>query len=165
MEILEILILLALTFGGSIVKFLTEKKKMGNDNQPMPDRAEEEESAAQSFREILMKNLETFSSDDGQEDDTFEAEEQDDFLPRAQVVDVQQESFHETDEAPKETPSVFEEGRSAFAQYHVSEDFPKENSDSIEENDISDNNAHISLNEPEELKKAFIYSEILQRKF
>ncbi|MBQ2447830.1 MAG: hypothetical protein II277_05425, partial [Bacteroidales bacterium] len=62
MEILEILILLALTFGGSIVKFLTEKKKMGKDNQPMPDRAEEEESAAQSFREILMKNLENFSS-------------------------------------------------------------------------------------------------------
>ena len=131
MEILEILILLALTFGGSIVKFLTEKKKMGNDNQPMPDRAEEE----------------------------------DDFLPRAQVVDFQQESFHETDEAPKEKSSVFEEGRSVFAQYQVSEDCPKENSDSIEENEISDNNAHISLNEPEELKKAFIYSEILQRKF
>lgn len=165
MEILEILILLALTFGGSIVKFLTEKKKIGKENQPMQDRAEEEESAAQRFREILMKNLENFSSDEGQEDDAFESEEQDDFLPKAQVVDIQQENVHETDQAPQVKPNVFEEGRSVFAQYQVSEDFPKEISDSIEENEISDKDAYIGLNNPEELKKAFIYSEILQKKF
>lgn len=161
MEILEILILLALTFGGSIVKFLTEKKKIGKENQPMQDRAEEEESAAQRFREILMKNLENFSSDEGQEDDAFESEEQDDFLPKAQVVDIQQENVHETDQAPQVKPHVFEEGRSVFTDQASTDKI----SDSIEENEISDKDAYIGLNNPEELKKAFIYSEILQKKF
>lgn len=181
MDIIEIIILLAITFGGSIIKFVTEKKKAQQEN---PEAAKTDEP---SFKEILMKEFGSSfgeNEDEGAEDEYFE-QEADDFLPRAETTashsqtepaqNLTETSPIQTEPAEPPTKSkYFQPEKPASSSGLLSSlstnltstlKIEDEISDSIEENDVCDPSIIDNLDDIDQWKKAVIYQEILSRKY
>lgn len=166
MDFLEIIILLAITFGGSIIKFVSEKKKKQViDSEPNPKQEDDE-----------MKWIE-FLEAKGRKDDDYEElfgeaseesfnevseDENDDFLPKAETSPAETPT-NENFSAQSEGSSSLQNRSplsSSFQQVQKDED---EISDFIDENE--ENNILSDLSNADELKKAVIYQEILKPKF
>ncbi|MBQ7946102.1 MAG: hypothetical protein IJ280_05255 [Bacteroidales bacterium] len=169
MDFLEIIILLAITFGGSIIKFVSEKKKkqvIDSESNPAQEEEEDDEMKWIEFLEAKGKKdddyEEIFGEASEESFDEISENENDDFLPKAET-------------SPAETPtnekfSARSEGSSSlqnrsplsssFQQVQKDED---EISDFIDENE--ENNILSDLSNADELKKAVIYQEILKPKF
>ena len=166
MDFLEIIILLAITFGGSIIKFVSEKKKKQViDSEPNPEQEDDEMKWIEFFEAKGRKDddyEELFGEASEESFDEISEDENDDFLPKAET-------------SPAETPtnenfSTQSEGSSSlqnrsplsgsFQQVQKDED---EISDFIDENE--ENSILSDLSNADELKKAVIYQEILKPKF
>lgn len=167
MDILEIIILLAITFGGSIIKFISEKKKVQQDN---PDAPKTDDP---SFKDILMKEFSSSfdeNKDEGAEDDYFE-NETDDFLPRAESPKpmptpepVPATPIVTPNVTPTTTKSVTTDSAVSLHNIITVNKMEDEISDTIAESDLSSNDILDDLNDIDQWKKAVIYQEILQRK-
>lgn len=151
MDFLEIIILLAITFGGSIIKFVSEKKKKQviDDEDPV--------------NQIFGSEDEGAENDDYEEsfDEAFE-DENDDFFPKAETSPAETPT-NENFSAQSEGSSSLQNRSplsSSFQQVQKDED---EISDFIDENE--ENSILSDLSNADELKKAVIYQEILKPKF
>lgn len=166
MDFLEIIILLAITFGGSIIKFVSEKKKKQViDSEPNPEQEDDEMKWIEFLEAKGRKDddyEELFGEASEESFDEIPGDENDDFLPKAET-------------SPAETPrnenfSAQSEGSSSLQNrsplsssfQHLQKD-EDEISDFIDENE--ENSILSDLSNADELKKAVIYQEILKPKF
>lgn len=166
MDFLEIIILLAITFGGSIIKFVSEKKKKQViDSEPNPEQ-EDDGMKWIEFLEAKGRKDDDFEEIFGEASeesfDEISEDENDDFLPKAETSPVET-TTNENFSAQSEGSSSLQNRSplsSSFQQVQKDED---EISDFIDENE--ENNILSDLSNADELKKAVIYQEILKPKF
>ena len=166
MDFLEIIILLAITFGGSIIKFVSEKKKKQViDSEPNPEQ-EDDEMKWIEFLEAKGKKdddyEEIFGEASEESFDEISEDENDDFFPKAETSPVET-TTNENFSVQSEGSSSLQNRSplsSSFQQVQKDED---EISDFIDENE--ENNILSDLSNADELKKAVIYQEILKPKF
>ena len=166
MDFLEIIILLAITFGGSIIKFVSEKKKKQViDSEPNPEQKDDEMKWIEFLETKGRKDddyEEIFGEASEESFDDISEDENDDFLPKAETSPTETPT-NENFSAQSEGSSSLQNRSplsSSFQQVQKDED---EISDFIDENE--ENNILSDLSNADELKKAVIYQEILKPKF
>lgn len=166
MDFLEIIILLAITFGGSIIKFVSEKKKKQViDSEPNPEQEDNEMKWIEFLEAKGRKDddyEEIFGEASEESFDEISEDENDDFLPKAETSPAETPT-NENFSAQSEGSSSLQNRSplsSSFQQVQKDED---EISDFIDENE--ENNILSDLSNADELKKAVIYQEILKPKF
>lgn len=166
MDFLEIIILLAITFGGSIIKFVSEKKKKQViDSEPNPEQEDDEMKWIEFLEAKGRKDddyEELFGEASEESFDEISEDENDDFLPKAETSPVETIT-NENFSAQSEGSSSLQNRSplsSSFQQVQKDED---EISDFIDENE--ENSILSDLSNADELKKAVIYQEILKPKF
>lgn len=166
MDFLEIIILLAITFGGSIIKFVSEKKKKQVINdEPNPEQEDDEMKWIEFLEAKGRKDddyEEIFGEASEESFDEISEDENDDFLPKAETSPAETPT-NENFSAQSEGSSSLQNRSplsSSFQQVQKDED---EISDFIDENE--ENNILSDLSNADELKKAVIYQEILKPKF
>lgn len=166
MDFLEIIILLAITFGGSIIKFVSEKKKKQSiDSEPNPEQEDGEMKWIEFLEAKGRKDddyEEIFGEASEESFDEISEDENDDFLPKAETSPAETPT-NENFSAQSEGSSSLQNRSplsSSFQQVQKDED---EISDFIDENE--ENNILSDLSNADELKKAVIYQEILKPKF
>lgn len=166
MDFLEIIILLAITFGGSIIKFVSEKKKKQVIDSESNPAQEDDEMKWIEFLEAKGKKdddyEEIFGEASEESFDEISEDENDDFFPKAETSPAETPT-NENFSAQSEGSSSLQNRSplsSSFQQVQKDED---EISDFIDENE--ENNILSDLSNADELKKAVIYQEILKPKF
>lgn len=166
MDFLEIIILLAITFGGSIIKFVSEKKKKQVIDSESNPAQEDDEMKWIEFLEAKGKKdddyEEIFGEASEESFDEISEDENDDFFPKAETSPAETPA-NENFSAQSEGSSSLQNRSplsSSFQQVQKDED---EISDFIDENE--ENSILSDLSDADELKKAVIYQEILKPKF
>ena len=166
MDFLEIIILLAITFGGSIIKFVSEKKKKQVIDSESNPAQEDDEMKWIEFLEAKGRkddDYEEFFGEASEESfDEISEDENDDFLPKAETSPVET-TTNENFSARSEGSSSLQNRSPLSSSVQQEQKDEDEISDFIDENE--ENSILSDLSNADELKKAVIYQEILKPKF
>lgn len=166
MDFLEIIILLAITFGGSIIKFVSEKKKKQVIDSESNPAQEDDEMKWMEFLEAKGKKdddyEEIFGEASEESFDKISEDENDDFLPKAETSPAETPT-NENFSAQSEGSSSLQNRSPLSSSFQPVQKDEDEISDFIDENE--ENNILSDLSDVDELKKAVIYQEILKPKF
>ncbi len=175
MDFLEVIILLALTFGGSIIKLISEKKKKQAIDESMPS----ERKPHPLWKDILIQELEKMQGEETDKDFYEEDDKADDFLPKSEKPQKSEEKTEivTPTEAPtfspeKESERTLTNGtmltstlrKETLLTSNLQKNIQREEENNPGENEET-NEILDDLSDIDGMKKAIIYHEILSPKF